>query len=497
MNSDRPNLDGSIATPSLSLARESQHRPRPYETSLISEYARFALLLVAVPLLIAYLQSYANHRVGMLAIVANGCLIASLLFSMGNSLLRLILLGCLTVNLAATMIHSVKLSGAIDLSINGNLNGALLCCLVAACFFEAAAAMQSVSRQTLLKLCAWGLLAIPVLIYVAGFPLLDAWQQASETDLPKRGLSDPNWNLLNEITFRAAKFLVFAAFTYLGACLGSFLNVVAASIPRGEPVAWRDSCCPQCNAKISRIDNLPIFSYINLGGRCRNCHSSIPIRYLLIECLVAGIFGSLFLYELVTGGANVPAVNCRHEGILWIILYPKWRIIGLVLLHASFMCFVLVLALIECNKQTFNRKLWAATSSAFFISMMLFLPLQPVPLLENLSVFANSFSPWLEQFIKLMTGTALGAMIGLSMNRVTLDEYSPFLTLAFVMAGMVLGWQALLQITLIFIPLFGALKLCARRIGLRKWGPTMVLLATILLHHPVWRMLASTWTLHD
>ena len=118
MTSDRPNLAGSLSpTKTLNSQGRKGSQPNAYETSLISEYARFALLLIAVPLLIAYLQTYANHQVGLLAIIANLCLIGSLLFTFGNSFLRLIVLGCLTLNLIATMINVVKISGVVDLSL--------------------------------------------------------------------------------------------------------------------------------------------------------------------------------------------------------------------------------------------------------------------------------------------------------------------------------------------------------------------------------------------
>ena len=493
MNSDKPNLAGSLPSSALPTEGSHEHHPKAYETSLISQYARFLLLLVAVPLLIAYLQTYANHRVGLLPIVANICLIGSLLVTRGNSLLRLILLGCLTLNIAATMIHSVSIVGVVDNSINANINWILLVCLVVACFFETNAALKSVSRSTLFKMGAWGILAIPVLVYVAVIPSLDALQQVGETDTQKLALRDPNWNLLNEITFRAAKFLIFGAFAYLGACLGSFLNVVAASVPRGKSVAWRDSRCPQCNSKISRIDNIPIFSFINLGGRCRNCHVSIPMRYLIVECLVAGIFGSLFLYELVTGGANVPVVRCRHEGILWIILYPKWHIIGLVLLHAAYMSFVLVLALIEWDDQPLKTKLWAGVSAAFFLVIMLYLPLQPIPLFEHLPNQALSLPRWGEQLLKLLVGGGLGVILGAVIGKAVFRKQDGILTVAFFITGMVLGWQALIQITLLFGVLQSVFWLLFRNYRLGKSAPTAVLLITVLLHHPFWKMFAEWW----
>ena len=494
MTSDRPNLAGSLSpTKTLHSQGRKGSQPNAYETSLISEYARFALLLIAVPLLIAYLQTYANHQVGLLAIIANLCLIGSLLFTFGNSFLRLIVLGCLALNLIATMINVVKISGVVDSSINSTINRVLLSCLIVACIFEATAALKSVSRSTLYKMVAWGCLSIPVLIYVVAIPSLSAFLQLGENDPQKLALRDPEWNLSNEITFRAAKFLVFAAFAYLGACLGSFLNVVAASIPNGQAIAWRNSQCVKCNAPISRFDNLPIFSYINLGGKCRNCRSPIPLRYLLVEFAAAFIFGSLFLYELVSGGDNVPGLSCRHEGILWIILYPKWPVIAIYFLHAFFMCFLLVLALMESAKQPVNRKFLIMANLAFFIPMMLYLPTQPVPLFENAPPLVLSLAPWLEQLIKLSVGIVLGGLIGAALNKLMLRQPLPFFTAAFLITGMVLGWQALVQVTLLFGLIYGLLGLFSGTRSFLTRNPTMVLFGIILIHHPFWKLLVSTW----
>ncbi|MEM9703355.1 MAG: prepilin peptidase, partial [Planctomycetota bacterium] len=100
---------------------------------------------------------------------------------------------------------------------------------------------------------------------------------------------------------RTAKLAVFSIFAYAGACIGSFLNVAAASAPRGEPIALRDSACPQCGTPLRRIDNLPIYSYLKLRGRCRTCQAEIPIRYLFVELIGLVVFAALFLYELTTG----------------------------------------------------------------------------------------------------------------------------------------------------------------------------------------------------
>lgn len=72
-----------------------------------------------------------------------------------------------------------------------------------------------------------------------------------------------------------------------GALLGSFLNVVIYRMPRGLSVVGGRSMCPQCRETIRWFDNVPIASWIALGGQCRRCDWKIPARYPLVEALSA------------------------------------------------------------------------------------------------------------------------------------------------------------------------------------------------------------------
>jgi leader peptidase (prepilin peptidase)/N-methyltransferase len=68
-----------------------------------------------------------------------------------------------------------------------------------------------------------------------------------------------------------------------GAILGSFLNVVAYRLPRGESLAHPPSRCPSCGAPVKPYDNVPVLSWLLLRGRCRNCTERISWRYPAVE----------------------------------------------------------------------------------------------------------------------------------------------------------------------------------------------------------------------
>lgn len=85
-----------------------------------------------------------------------------------------------------------------------------------------------------------------------------------------------------------------------GLALGSFLNVVIYRLPRKcESIARGRSFCPKCLQQIAWYDNIPVFSYLILGGKCRHCRARISPRYLLVELLTGAIFTCLALQFLM------------------------------------------------------------------------------------------------------------------------------------------------------------------------------------------------------
>ena len=82
---------------------------------------------------------------------------------------------------------------------------------------------------------------------------------------------------------------------WMGAAIGSFLNVVAWRMPRGESIVSPPSHCPKCNAPIRWWQNVPILSWLALRGKCANCREPISPRYILVELLGGCLFLAAFL----------------------------------------------------------------------------------------------------------------------------------------------------------------------------------------------------------
>ena len=79
----------------------------------------------------------------------------------------------------------------------------------------------------------------------------------------------------------------------LGAVLGSFANVFIVRWPQGESIISPPSHCVQCKKKLKWFHNFPLFSYLFLRGKCAFCQSPISLRYLLVESLMACLFGAI------------------------------------------------------------------------------------------------------------------------------------------------------------------------------------------------------------
>ena len=118
-----------------------------------------------------------------------------------------------------------------------------------------------------------------------------------------------------------------------GLVVGSFITVVVDRVPKKESVVSPRSRCPECGAHIRNRDNVPVFSYVLLRGRCRVCGTRISVRYPLLEigtaavCVaIAVVYDSTYLIVLLAlfGAVMVAlsAIDIEHRIIPNRITYP-------------------------------------------------------------------------------------------------------------------------------------------------------------------------------
>jgi leader peptidase (prepilin peptidase)/N-methyltransferase len=137
----------------------------------------------------------------------------------------------------------------------------------------------------------------------------------------------------------AQPILILYAFV-LGAVVGSFLNVVIYRVPRRLSIIRPRSACPACAAPIAWYDNVPLVSWLVLGGRCRSCRAGISIRYPLVEASAGGLAAlGVSLYGLTPVTIEVVVfawvslalalIDYEHQLLPDVMTYPS-IVLGLV-----------------------------------------------------------------------------------------------------------------------------------------------------------------------
>ncbi|MGC1309635.1 MAG: prepilin peptidase [Phormidesmis sp.] len=119
----------------------------------------------------------------------------------------------------------------------------------------------------------------------------------------------------------------------LGAAVGSFLNVVVYRLPAGLSLIFPPSRCPRCETRLKPYDNVPVFGWLWLKGKCRSCRLPIAARYPLVEFSTGCLFVAVFMLFGVTW--QTPA-------------------------HWLFVCWLLALALIDLDTMTLPNSLTAS-----------------------------------------------------------------------------------------------------------------------------------------
>lgn len=114
---------------------------------------------------------------------------------------------------------------------------------------------------------------------------------------------------------------IVAAIGVFGALIGSFLNVCIHRLPLGESLVSPRSRCPGCRKPVRAYDNIPIVSFVLLGGRCRSCRQRIAIRYPAVEALNAA--GYILIWYRFGATPDAVVFGAFYSALL-VITFIDW-----------------------------------------------------------------------------------------------------------------------------------------------------------------------------
>jgi leader peptidase (prepilin peptidase)/N-methyltransferase len=219
-----------------------------------------------------------------------------------------------------------------------------------------------------------------------------------------------------------------------GAIIGSFLNVVAYRLPRGESLSRPGSRCPSCQTPIKPYDNIPVLSWLLLRGRCRACGAHISARYPLVEAIT----GLLCAAVVIAKGADEDA----WLGLAFVlVLVPivlidlDVRLIPNRLTLIGSIAAVVITAIVDPDSLV-EALIAAAAAGGFLLLAVLAYPrgmgMGDVKLAGMMGLYlGRAVAP--AMFVALLAGTLIGAAIiarvGVEKGRKTAIPFGPYLAL--------------------------------------------------------------------
>jgi leader peptidase (prepilin peptidase) / N-methyltransferase len=229
----------------------------------------------------------------------------------------------------------------------------------------------------------------------------------------------------------------------LGAVIGSFLNVVAYRLPRGESLSHPPSHCPKCGAPVKPYDNIPVLSWLLLRGRCRNCKEPISPQYPIVE---AGT-GLLCALVVIVKGPDADAII----GIVLVLLLVPITLIDLdvqkipnVITYPGFVLGVVLVATLDSDSLVENLIASAAAGGFLFLAWFFYprgMGLGDVKLAFVLGIYlGRAVAP--AMFTAFLAGAVVGGIIiarlGVAKGRKAGIPFGPWLALGGVV-GLLAG----------------------------------------------------------
>jgi leader peptidase (prepilin peptidase)/N-methyltransferase len=291
-------------------------------------------------------------------------------------------------------------------------------------------------------------------------------------------------------------------FFCVGASLGSFLNVVVYRLPRGMTLVRKKSSCPSCDQPIEMRDNIPIFGWLKLHGRCRNCGWHIPIRYPLVELAVAAQFVILFFVELISGGTNLPVRQPDfYAGVVWTVWYLKYPdLIQLYFFHCLLLYLSLALLLLAVDRQFPPRRLIMLGVLAGLVWLAIEPQLHPTLGLSRWNMPQRSPQRWAAIWSGLLgmaSGAGMGTVLGMVIPDSKAGATQSALIGIFSLSGLYLGPSTVISVTVLAL----MVHLCAGAMvapRLSHLSLAMSLVVGIHIQILAWRHLAAIpfWPSH-
>lgn len=239
-------------------------------------------------------------------------------------------------------------------------------------------------------------------------------------------------------------FIVLSLVIVIGLALGSFLNVCIYRIPQRKSILLPSSFCPKCGARIRSYDNIPLLSYIILGGKCRDCGAKISLQYPLVELVTSVLLVLAYLrFDLTWDFASRSMLILLM--ILTFFIDLKHRIIPDVLTFPGILVgFVLSFAV--SSPSVLNSLLGIVVGGATFyfaavIGDLLFKKESMGGGDIKLAMMLGAFLGWKNVFLVLFLSAFLGSLIGgvalflsKDVKETRTIPFGPFLALGAVIA---------------------------------------------------------------
>lgn len=279
---------------------------------------------------------------------------------------------------------------------------------------------------------------------------------------------------------------VAAWFFVLGASIGSFLNVVVYRLPRGETLLGQ-SYCPKCKSSIAFRDNVPVFGWLLLRGRCRRCELPISARYPTVEALTGLVFLQLAACELFAAGINLPIRPPElPRGITAFMTQPDLDLVAIYAYHACLCSVLIVVGLIQIDRQPVPRSLVACGALVAIFTPLVWPSVQPVGWQGTVESWPPSL-PWQDRLATSLAGGIFGTMAGLVFTFL-LGEGRQSASLALGLIGLFLGWQATIGVILLAALPWAVMRWPARS-RTHNTCSVAILLAATLVQISAWRFL--------